>query len=88
MQLTRGESDVSHIGSNARCVLWTEKGGNERKRDGGETRACEDERGRLAHFNELTAGKENHGTGVTAKCLCVCVCLISAFMMALFLFFC
>lgn len=48
-------------------------GRKERRSAGGDMRAHEDERGRLAHFNELTAGKGNHGTRVTAKCVYVCV---------------
>lgn len=46
---------------------------------------AEDKRGRLAHFNELTASKRTLGAE-SKPSVYVLVCLISTFMMVLFLF--
>lgn len=62
--------------------------GKKGRRDGGEMGEREDERGRFANFNELTAGEREEREPWDWSHSQMCVCLISAFMMALFLFFC
>lgn len=46
------------VGVEGKMMIWER---NERGRGGGEMRGNEDEKGRFAHFNELTAGVRTTG---------------------------
>lgn len=68
----------SETNEECRCVIVRVEGKmkiwerNERGRGGGEMRGNEDEKGRFAHFNELTAGVRTTGLELQPS-VCVCV---------------
>lgn len=72
----------SETNEECRCVIVRVEGKmkiwerNERGRGGGEMRGNEDEKGRFAHFNELTAGVRTTGLELQPS-VCVCVCVWS-----------
>lgn len=57
------------VGVEGKMMIWER---NERGRGGGEMRGNEDEKGRFAHFNELTAGVRTTGLELQPS-VCVCV---------------